>query len=151
MPAATISEVRLAFPTHIVLNGREVIFLEHEQRDELHQFALRYGIPVVQRPDIWEMITHPYLDVETTPEEHEALFQRLETQGVSREEVRIVRRKIKTALSWASVFSMEWISYNHFDVLRIARPITWSQRKFYWYTMELALRNFPASGAGAPG
>jgi len=144
MPASHIAEVQINGTPHAVLHGREIIFLGHSQREVLHEFALRNGIPVRERPDIWDMIASVYVDTATTPEEHESLFLRLEQQGVSREDVLQARRKIRFKLMLSTYYSMEWVGYDHADVLRLASPI-WGRRKFYWYTMELALRNFPAS------
>jgi|GEM_PF-6073333 len=147
MAAADINEVDLGWPVQVVIHRREVIFLEDSQREDLREFALRNGIPISSRPAIWSMIADPYLDTETTPEEHENLFHRLEKQGVSRVEVEAARGKIRLNLLAATYLTWEWVGYDHSDVLRLASPLVGRER-FYWYTMELALRNLP--GAAAP-
>lgn len=144
IPAASINEVNDGYPLQVVINSREVVFLDDSQREELHSFAKRHNIPISRRAAIWPLIASVYVDTETSPEEHERLFEQLEKQGVSRQEVEAARKKIRLNLLAASYVTMEWTYYDHSDVLRLSSPL-WGRQKFYWYTMELALRNFPSS------
>jgi hypothetical protein len=140
IPVDAILEVGVALSGPVVvLKAREVIFLRPEQEDELLAFAARHQIPRQQRPDIWALIASQYADNETTPAENEANLLLLEQQGVSREEVAKIRRTIGWQLLLNTYYSMEWVGYDHFDVL--SSVLTIHYKKHYWYTMDVALRN----------
>ncbi|MCA8830062.1 hypothetical protein [Hymenobacter pini] len=142
IPANAIVEVGVGLSGPIVvLNAREVIFLQAEQKEELLAFAARHQIPEWQRLDIWALIASPYADTETTSAEKEATLQLLEQQGVSREEVANVQHTIGWQLLLTTYHSLEWIGYDHFDVL--SRCVVLKRKQFYWYTMDIALRNLP--------
>jgi hypothetical protein len=140
IPFDAILEVSVALSGPVVvLKAREVIFLRPEQEQELLAFAARHQIPKPQRPDIWALIASQYADTETTPAENEANLLLLEQQGVSREEVAKIRRTIGWQLLLNTYYSMEWVGYDHFDVLSSVLVLRY--KKHYWYTMDVALRN----------
>ena len=138
IPASCIDELWTSpCPLAIVINGNEVIYLNYE-KDELLAFAERNGIPVSDRVDIWSLICEPYLDTEFQPEEQEQTMQLLADNGVPAEEVLSIRNKIKWTMNAAGYSSMEWVYLGQYDYLHYARRTATR----YWWTMEIALRNF---------
>jgi hypothetical protein len=137
--ATRISEINLnTFPPSFVLDDKEVIFVKRDQEDQLKEFGERNHIPIVHRFDIWACIINPFLDTEFTSEENENMLAALEKNGVSREETAKTRKKISITM-WANAYAWEWIYLGQFDYLMWTTILT---NKKYWWTMNLALRNF---------
>lgn len=145
-----INEVNLnTYPPSIVINHNEVIFIESRYRRDFIEFVKRNQLKVENRFDIWSSINENFLDTVFTPQHHERTLEQLELNGISREEVPEIREKIEYLMTgWASV-AWEWNYLGHYDLLLNKKQSYLLQfpRDFYWWTMEIALRNYKKSSA----
>lgn len=133
-----ISEVNLnTFPPTLVYQDKEVIFIEHKYKADLEQFAIQNKILLFERFDIWESINRPFLDTEFTKKDKIYTTKSLIENGVSKEEIVQIRKKIKSAMS-LNFYAWEWIYLGLFDYL----SWTFLTKKKYWWSMEIALRNY---------
>ena len=139
IPADRINELNIGtFPTSIVIDNREVIFLKKQLEDQLKEFAIRNSIEISKRPDIWGDINEEFLDTEFTEEEKTRIVERLAANGVSPEETAAIRAKVKFVMYLFNSYAWEWVYLGQFDYLK---QVPWS-RKNYWWSMEIALRNY---------
>lgn len=139
IPAGSINEVWTSpYPTAIVINGNEVIFLKYELKEELLAFAERNSIPVSDRTDIWGLLCEPYLDTSFEPEELEHTKRLLAEAGMNEVEMAAIRKKIEWLMSSTNYYRWEWQYLGQFDYLHYARRTATR----YWWTMEIALKNF---------
>ncbi len=138
--ADMVNEVCLnTHPPSMVINQKEVIFFPFKFKEEIRLFALRNKIPISKRTDIWEQLCQPYLDREQKEEEVQAAKDLLMQNGVPQGEQQSIHQKIGRQLSFANAYASEWVYLGQYDVLRTLTPLT---KNFYWYSMEVALRNF---------
>lgn len=139
LKADVINEVNLqTFPHSLVIHHQEVIFLPRITKEELRDFATRNHIPIAQRFDIWAAINEPFLDTEFDEQERVATLRQLAENGISEPEAEAIRRKIRLSMSM-NMFAWEWVYLGQFDYLSWT-PIL--SRKKYWWTMDVALRNY---------
>lgn len=142
---ARITEVNLnTFPISFVLDAREVVFLEHIPLKEVLDFVQRNGIPVVERANIWQLLSIAYFDPDSTKEDKEIHLQTLEAYGISRAEGAKIRRKTLYPMLLNGFW--EWGSdMNLFDYLNFFPYVS---HKRYWWCMEIALRNLKNKASG---
>ena len=133
-----INEINLTTsPPSLVIDYSEVIFLNEDCKDQLRKFVKENDLTVTNRFDIWEHLNQPFLDTEFTTDEKKATIEKLVENGLTEFEVAKIRQKLKWIM-WQNVFGMEWVYLGQFDYLRIA----FLTNRRYWWTMEIALRNY---------
>lgn len=143
--AHQINAVNLkTYPKSVVINDNEVIFLNQVEEAELIEFAERNELPIEERFDIWGTINEVYLDTEFTAEEKAMHFSDLAENGISKAEAQQIRKKIKWTM-FTNYFAWEWIYLGQFDYL--AWGGAFLKRSNYWWSMEIALRNYETSPA----
>ncbi len=139
VPAHRINEVMLnTYPQSIVIDDREVIFMDGERNDSLSNFAKRNKIPVSCRVDIWSYILEPFLDTELEADEQVRIIEVLAENGILSDEAEAIRSGCKLSMLLNTYFTMEWVYYGHYHYLK---QTTISEKK-YWESMEVALRNY---------
>ncbi|NJO03382.1 MAG: hypothetical protein HC880_18365 [Bacteroidia bacterium] len=140
-----LNEVNLhTYPPSIVINHNEVIFIEARYKKEFIEFVKQNGLKVENRFDIWSAINEVFLDTQFTEQHQERTLLQLEENGLLREEVQQIRKKIQSLMSgWAAV-AWEWNYLGHYDLLLNKKQsfLLLFPRDFYWWTMEIALRNY---------
>jgi hypothetical protein len=137
--AAEITEVNLrTSPASVVLHDKEVIFLKYDIKEELNAFAERNGLRLADRYDIWGAINEPFVDTELDYGMRKNILENLKESGITVKELRAIRKKIAFTMLSSNYFAMEWIYLGQFDYLR------WTMRneKKYWWSMDIALRNY---------
>ena len=143
LPASRINELVInTYPTSIVIDNKEVIFLKSELKEELVAFANRNNIPISDRVDIWSYILEPFLDTEMEEDEKVRYIAVLAKNGVPPEETKAIRRKVGFTMLVTTYYGMEWMYYGQFDYL----TSTVKTKSKYWWTMEIALRNYRSNG-----
>jgi len=136
--AVNISEINLnTYPPSLVYQAKEIIFIKDEYKDEFQQFAEHNNIPIVQRFDIWEHINRPYLDTEFEDIEKKESLKLLAENGISKIELGKIRRKVIKTM-FINFIAWEWAYLGLFDYLNW----TFLTKKKYWWSMEIAMRNF---------
>ncbi len=121
-------------PVSFVLDNREVIFVKGVEKEGVIRFCARNHIPILNTPDLWEIINSPFLDTSFEPEEIAGQERVLAENGISKTQLQAIRRKIKYTM-WQNFFAWEWAYLGQFDYLRW----TWLTKKKYWWSMEIAL------------
>ena len=134
-----INEINLnTSPPSFVLNENEVIFIPYKLKDKLEEFGRTNQIPIENRFDIWSAINEPFLDTEFDDEYTNRNLKNLIKNGVPKEEVEQIRKKIRFTMLSSNSVVWEWINLSQFDYLNW----TWLTKKKYWWSMEIALRNY---------
>lgn len=130
-----------------ILDSKEVIFLAPEQKEHLNAFAQRNGITSLNAPDIWGLLSEPFLDTEYTEADRLRDYQTLGKLGFSQAEVKKLRRKIFFTMHSLTFATWEWRFYSTDDLLRAYATINPFRftKKFYWQVMEVALRPYHLS------
>ena len=85
------------------------------------------------------MLCEPYLDTEFDKEHQKRTINSLVENGLSEEEVLRIRNKINNIMLFTNSVVWEWCHLGQHDYL------TWTSflsKKKYWWTMEIALRNY---------
>lgn len=140
-----INEVNLnTFPPTIVINHNEVIFIESKYKTEFIQFVKQAGLKIEDRFDIWKTINEVFLDTEFTAHHHQKMMEGLVQNGFTEVEIKEIRTEIDELMQgWASV-AWEWNYLGHYDLLLNKKQayLLHYPRDFYWWTMEIALRNY---------
>ena len=150
MPAGDVREIDpdSAPPEARIVSG-EILFVSATLKDQLLEFAKENKIPVVQRVDLWDLITEPFLDTEFSSAEQEKTIQKLEENGVTREECAVVRKEISHLMCAYNACFWEWVHLGLADVLCAVRKNYLTQlrglskkqyEQFYKESMELANR-----------
>lgn len=146
--ADQINEVNLnTYPPSMVINHREVIFIEEKYQAEFMDFVKRNELKISNRLDIWEVINRVFLDVELSEEDIEQDLQKLEENGIPRDEAKDIQQKVQGVMTgWAAV-AWEWNYLGHYDLLLNKKQsfLLFLPTDFYWWTMEIALRNYQSS------
>lgn len=135
----TISAINLTTsPPSLIINDDEVIFIPNRLLTSLKEFGERNNLPFDERYDIWSAINQPFLDTEFSKGYKIQNIYSLEKNGVSKEEVISIRKKIRLTMFLNNSLFWEWVDLSQFDYLNW----TYLTHKKYWWTMEVALRNF---------
>ncbi|RTQ50860.1 hypothetical protein EJV47_09595 [Hymenobacter gummosus] len=128
-----------------VLAGDELIFFPAAEPGALHAFARRNGLPVVARPDVWHLLAAP-LAADYDATEAGSLDAQLHAQGLGAAEQRRIRRQLR---AWWLLQPWRWpalagdaddLHYDHAEVLHLTGAGLLERRRWYWYTMAVALR-----------
>jgi hypothetical protein len=129
-------------PISFVTHDNEVIFVPHISEEDIRNFCKQDKIPISNRIDIWERINWPFLDTEF--EEHEVKTNEnlLDSLGIDNNDLKEIRKKISPTMSM-NYFAWEWNYLGQFDYLRWTRLT----KEKYWWSMEIALRNFKSNCA----
>jgi hypothetical protein len=142
IPAARISSAFASSDVGVIVDGKEILFLPKEKRQELDAFLLRNQISKPDIREVWSLLAEPFIDQPYKNEESDmATLQQL---YCDRPEVVAIRREIESAMLAATFFTMEWGEFTTHDVIRahaILAPDRYSA-EFYWRVMEIALRPY---------
>lgn len=140
-----INEVNLnTFPPSIVINHKEVIFIDTNLRKKFIEFVKQHDLKVENRFDIWEAINEAFLDTEFTESHKKRTLENLAKNGIPPEEVAQIRQEITEIMGgWGSI-AWEANYLGHYDLLLNKKQayLLRFPKDFYWWTMEIALRNY---------
>ncbi|KAA3624002.1 MAG: hypothetical protein DWQ02_23755 [Bacteroidetes bacterium] len=136
---SVVKEINLnTSPLSFVINNNEVIFIPHKFREKLERFGNENNIPTSERFDIWSAINEPFLDTDFSETEKENNIKALIKNGLNENEIKEIRQKIKFTMISSNYVVWEWMNLSQFDYLNW----TWLTKKKYWWSMEIALRNY---------
>lgn len=139
LPASHVTEINLdTSPPSFVINDNEVIFIPCRLKNQLEIWGKKNEVPLVDRFDIWSAINDPFLDTEFDTAYYEKTTTQMIANGLSVEEVEQIRSKIKFTMETTNSIVWEWVNLSQFDYLNW----TWLTKKKYWWSMEIALRNY---------
>lgn len=132
-----------------VLAGREVLYFTYQQREEVNAFAERNHIPLVNRLDVWVLFMAPFdswYDGDEQADNELQLVSTLTPLGIDAKEIRRIRRTLRR---WHKFLPWNWSSIadgttpNQLDMLYLTGAGLLPRRRWYWYTMAIALRSIP--------
>ena len=138
-------------PPQVRLVGVETLFVPATQQPELEVFAARNFVPAAARLDVWAIILAPWIDTDLDDADDERGLSRLESFGIARAEVSVLRGRVGPAMAAYNFQSglWDWANLNLFDALNAlsgmlagpefrleAAPFA----EFYWQAMEVASR-----------
>jgi len=129
------------FPLSVVIDDKEVIFLKGDVNDQLTEFAHKNNIIISKRTDVWGWINEPFLDTEFDTEQKQRTIDLLAKNGISPEETIAIRKKISFIMYFYNCYVWEWQYLGQFDYLAFSSKT----KKKYWWSMEIALRNYHRS------
>jgi hypothetical protein len=146
---AELTEVSTA-GNYVVFAGREKLFFTREQYPAVLAFAERHDLPRRSRPPRWTWLSARLDATEEAPANRHD--QDLLTTGLSAAEIQYARRELRRGwwltFRWleASHDSWGWPVYvYHHEAILYLTGCSWrTRRSWYWYTMEIALREVAA-------
>jgi hypothetical protein len=141
--ASELSEIS-SWGDRAVLAGRELVFFTYAQRDAVLAFARRNAIPIVDRPDSWLALTYPLYNQQDANNKANNRA-RLRALGIGAGEAWQIRWQLRCWRScqpwyWSISDDEEELIFDHFTVLHLTGTSVLPRRRWYWYTMALALR-----------
>ncbi|PKV50033.1 hypothetical protein ATE84_2079 [Aquimarina sp. MAR_2010_214] len=139
LPFSIIDEIRTnTFPVTAKINTNEIIFLQGLDEKKCIEIKEKSNISLTTPVDNWSLLCDEFLDTECSNEQQEDVIQLLMENGINRDEVNGIRKRISSRMLILTFFSWEWMYYGQFDVLKQLWPLN---QKKYWWTMEIALRS----------
>lgn len=141
VPVNRINAIDLSTSPHsLIIDSREVIFLNHTDTNSLEKFAARHNLPQSTHFDTWAILTRDYLDTQLDEKTLREQDEKIKTAGIGEKEY----RKITHSLYFTLSGSLEWNYLGLWDVLAMKQHrnpfYRWYGRKYYWKVMEIALR-----------
>lgn len=139
LPFSVINEIRInTRPVTAKINTNEIIFLQGLDKKQCIEIKEKSNISLTTPVDNWSLLCDEFLDTEFSETQKENVIQLLKENGIDKDEVYQIRKRISSRMLFRTFFSWEWIYYGQFDVLKQLWPMSY---KKYWWTMEIALRN----------
>lgn len=143
LPYDAIEEIRTnTFPISAKIENNELIFLYGLEKKLIEEVAKTNRIKTVNPQDNWYLLLEEFLDTEFESDHQELTLEKLNAVGINNNEVLKIRTRFKTRMLITTLFSLEWIYYGHFDILKQIFPLT---KEKYWWTMEIALKETKGS------
>lgn len=133
-------------PPTLVLEHREVLFVSAEQREEVDDWATRHAIARPDALDVWDLLLDPFLDTEHDEAWKRRCVELLLGCGFAEDEIEDIRRSVSGPMLSYNALLWEWVHLGHYDVLNGCSgfPVSAGFSRFYWESMGIALRGFPA-------
>ena len=136
----------LTYPPSFVREGKEIIFIPEKYSDAFEAFVLKNELKISERYDIWQGLMQPFVEAldEEDEEEDTETLQMLEENGVPTTEALEIREKLNQVLKGSAKIAWNRHYLGHYDLLLNKKEIfaLLFPKNFYWWTMEIALRNF---------
>lgn len=127
-------------PYSLIIDNREIIFLNHNDTNSLEIFADKNNIPHSTHFDTWAILTREYLDTQLDEKTLAEQDKKLETIGIDQGEF----KKISKELWWTMFGNNEWAYLGLWDVFAMKQyrnPLYRLYGKnYYWKQMKLGLK-----------
>jgi hypothetical protein len=127
-------------PHSLIIDNREIIFLNHDDTNSLESFAVRNQIPFSTHFDTWAILTREYLDTQLDELTLREQDKQLTAIGIGQDEF----KKISNGLWWTLFWTMEWAYLGLWDVFAMKQfrnPLyRLYGKKYYWKLMALGLK-----------
>jgi hypothetical protein len=130
---------------YVCIKSSEILFIPAIYKDKIETFINQNGIKVSVKPDVWELICFPFVDQHRTETDLAKNAQELKALAFEPDEVAQIRNKVRRMITWRVVFTMEYGSILHPDLLEARKKIFFLNpfySNFYWYTMRIALKGY---------
>jgi hypothetical protein len=127
-------------PHSLIIDNREIIFLNHNDANSLESFAVKNKIPLSTHIDTWSILTRDYLDTQLDDQTLKEQDESLKSVGIDQYEF----QKISKGLWWTMVGTMEWTYLGLWDVFALKQyrnPLYRLYGKgYYWKLMAIGLK-----------
>jgi hypothetical protein len=128
------------FPHSLIIDKREIIFLNHTDTNSLEAFASSNKIPLSTHFDTWAILTRHYLDTQLDAQTLSEQNKKLEVIGIDQDQF----EKISKGLCWTMLGTLEWDYLGLWDVLAMRQyrnPLyRLFGRRYYWEAMAIGLK-----------
>jgi len=121
LPTEQIREILLKqMPPEIRTHAGEILFVPQVYQSELQDFAIRNGIPFVDRVDTWGLLLEEFLDTEFSDDTKKRTLDLLHQNGVRYEETVSIRQSVRDVMIAYNFTSMlwEWVHLGLYDLLQ---------------------------------
>ncbi len=141
IPSSRINSICLhTFPQSLIIDAKEVIFLNHKEDSMLSEFATKNNIPISNHIDTWGILTRSFLDSESDSLVISEQNKQLLSVGISENKIAEIENKIKLIF----IGTMEYSYLGLWDLLALKQErnpfYCFFGKKFYWWAMEIALK-----------
>jgi hypothetical protein len=127
-------------PHSLIIDNREIIFLNHTDINSLEPFAAKNKIPVSIHFDTWAILTRDYLDTQLSEKTLKDQNEKLQAIGIDQNGF----RKISKGLWWTMFGTMEWAYlglWNVFAMKQYRNPLyRFYGENYYWNLMSIGLK-----------
>jgi hypothetical protein len=127
-------------PHSLIIDNREIIFLNHNDTNSLKTFALKNKISLSTHFDTWAILTRDYLDTELDQQTLIEQDKKIEAIGIDQNEF----KKISKELWWTMSGTMEWAYLGLWDVFALKQnrnPLyRFYGKGYYWKLMAIGLK-----------
>lgn len=127
-------------PHSIIIDHKEIIFLNHNDINSLESFAHKNKIPKSTHLDTWSILTREYLDTSLEIETINEQNIKLESIGINQKEF----NEISQSLWWTMFGNNEWEYLGLWDVFAMKQfrnPFYHLYGKnYYWKLMQIGLK-----------
>ena len=127
-------------PHSLIIDNREIVFLNHNDTNSLETFAVKNHIPFSTHIDTWAILTRDYLDTQFDDILLNEQNNKLKTIGIDQNEF----KKILKDLRWTMFGTMEWNYLGLWDVLAMKQNRNPFYRfvgnDYYWKLMKIGLK-----------
>ncbi len=127
-------------PHSLIIDNREIIFLNHSDTNSLEPFAIKNKIPLSTHLDTWAILTREYLDTQLDEKTLKEQDEKLHAIGIDQNDF----KKISKGLWWTMCYTMEWIYLGLWDVFAMKQhrnPLYRLYGKsYYWKLMKIGLK-----------
>jgi hypothetical protein len=127
-------------PHSIIIDKKEIIFLNHSDTKSLAPFAVKNKIPLSTHIDTWGMLCSDYIDTYQDEQTLKEQSKKLESIGISKKEFKTISK----GLWWTLVGTLEYNYLGLWDALAMKQyrnPLyRFYGKNYYWKLMEIGLR-----------
>ena len=127
-------------PQSLIIDNREIIFLNHNDTESLILFATKNKIPLSTHFDTWSILTRDYLDTQLGEKTIINQDKQLESIGINQKKF----KKISKEICWTMVGTFEWVYLGLWDLLAMKQyrnPLyRFYGQKYYWKVMKIGLK-----------
>ncbi len=127
-------------PHSIIIDHKEIIFLNHGDTNSLALFAAKNKIPISSHIDTWAIITRDYLDTQLDEKTLNEQNKQLESIGFNQNQF----KQISKRLWWTLFGTIEWAYLGLWDVLALKQyrnPLyRFYGKSYYWKLMKIGLK-----------
>lgn len=105
----------------LLRTGDELLFVSATRKAELEAWALKQGVPLRSRFDVWAALLEPALDTRFSAEQQKRTLEQLLRHGFTAREVEAIRARVVEPMRRWNLDSMtwEWVHLGLFDVLQV--------------------------------
>lgn len=127
-------------PHSLIIDNREIIFLNHNDTNSLASFSTKNKIPRSTHFDTWAILTRDYLDTKLDEQILKEQDEKLKSIGIYQNEFKKISKELRCTIFG----TMEWAYLGLWDVFAMKQnrnPLYRLNGKgYYWKLMAIGLK-----------